>query len=76
MEVPSQRWHDKSLELKSDNLDEEEITDFSDSVEVNQQDSTTDWLAVKEELTLISCFIGSKMYAGGMLCLSLKAVIW
>lgn len=47
MKVASQRWHDKSLELKSDNLDEEEITDFSDSLEVNQQDSTTDWLAVK-----------------------------
>lgn len=48
MKVFSQRWHDKCIELKSNKLDGEEMTDFRDNLEVNQQDAATDWLDVRE----------------------------
>lgn len=41
MLLSSQRWHDKCLELKSDNWDGEERTDSREILEINQQHSTT-----------------------------------
>ena len=43
MQLSSQR-HDKCLELKSDNWDGEKMTDLRDILEVNRQDSGTDWI--------------------------------
>lgn len=69
MQLSSQGRHDKCLELKSDNWDGTRNVRSVYILEVNQYDSATDWLAVREELRMTSWFIGWINDAG--ICASL-----